>query len=245
MGTAPEVLGDYHRHQIMRCSRRPALQLAMCAVVLCFVGSAAGAQQAGPIFAASAPMSADEAVPIRIDVGSTAYVLARDGVLRAGEEGYVRQVRLPIRGRGTVERAWADPFQGDLLLAYELTDGESMWTELVRLDPVTLARRWWVHLPGFNLGPALVRADTAYTTVIGTITKLDLRTGRVLWQLDGLYERGRYFDAFALPTLRGDTLAVPAARAGRHAAADTVQVRASTGHVIGIHAPDARRRPEI
>ncbi len=201
------------------------------------------AQPAAPApFGASAASPPDDAAPIRLAIDGAVYAVFRDRVLR-GPGGAAGSVRLPSRGHGTVERAWGERHAGDLLLAYELTDGEASWTEVVRLDPRTLARRWWVHLPGFNLGPALVRADTAYLTVFGTVTKVELRTGRTLWQRRGLAARGPRSDAFARPRLRGDTLVVPAGRAAPGAAADTVRLLAGTGRVAGAYlAPSCRVR---
>jgi hypothetical protein len=217
----------------------PSLALSVAAVG---ATEAAPAQPAAPPpFGAAAASPADDRAPIHLVVSGAEYVVARDRVLRGVVGTAAPTVRLPGRGGGLVERVWGERHGGDLLLAYELTDGESAWTEVVRLDPRTLARRWWVHLPNFNLGPAFVSADTAYLTVLGTVAKVDLRTGRTLWRRDGLYSRGPHFDCFAQPRLRGDTLVVPAERTAPGAPADTVRLLAGSGRVAGVYLAPARR----
>jgi hypothetical protein len=181
---------------------------------------------------------AAETERFEMTVGRTTYVLTQDGMLQQRRpDGRSRSVRIARKGNDwwLVERAWCALRDGDLLLAYEVTDleGESTHTEVFRLDAGRLALRWRAYPGGFNLGPALVVGDTAYLTTIGTVTKLDLRTGREIWRRYGLYRPHSQLDLFALPIVRGDTLVIPSERADPGFVPDTLRLLRSTGRVVG------------
>ena len=91
-----------------------------------------------------------------------------------------------------------------LFFIYEMSDGESGWGNAAGFDRATLRPLWRVHIPGFNVGDALVEANFVYLTAIGFVAKLNLRTGKYAWKHEGLYERNGAFNDFDLPRLEGD-----------------------------------------
>jgi hypothetical protein len=210
-----------------------ALRLVLAAPSLAVLPARAAAQSA-VLFAASAQPDTADAGAFAVTGGALRYTVTRDGVLRGPLGPGARAVRLPNPDQGEVDRVWGAPHAGALLLAVQWTDGEGFWTEVARFDAATLARRWSLHLPGFNLGPALVGGDTAYLTVTGVVAAVDLRTGRTRWQRGGLYERTGRSDSFGLPRLRGDTLVVPAEPPTSGGPGATVYLLARTGRLLRV-----------
>lgn len=77
------------------------------------------------------------------------------------------------------------------VLIYQAHDGESAGGRVDSFDQKTLQRRWSAVIPGFNLGFA-AKANALYVSCIGFAGKLDLRQGKYLWKLEGLYEKHGY-----------------------------------------------------
>ena len=110
-------------------------------------------------------------------------------------------------------------YNTDLLLAYELQDGEDGWGHVVRLDGNTLSQKWLTDIPGFNVGQGLVENNFLYLTAIGFAAKLDLESGKYAWRHDGLYKPGfynavglresGYFNDFEQPRLEGNVILFP------------------------------------
>ena len=107
-----------------------------------------------------------------------------------------------------IEYVLVRPYDGDVLLEVQVTDGEAGSAELIRLDRAALDQQWSAHIPGFNIEPPLVDGRWAYVTAFGFVGRVNLLTGRFDWSLRDLYDHETgHFNSGASVTLHGDTVA--------------------------------------
>jgi len=111
-------------------------------------------------------------------------------------------------------------YKNDLVLVYGLTDHDYSWGKLARLHERSLQSKWSAHIPGFNIGQGLVEDHFLYLTAINFVAKLDLDSGKYVWQHGGLkepdahkgdaiYESGGNFNSFDQPWLDGRAVVFP------------------------------------
>ena len=73
---------------------------------------------------------------------------------------------------------------------------------MLRLDAATLAVKWRVSIPAFNVSVAAIENGQAYVAGIGFVGAVDLEKGTYLWKHAGLYDRERSsFNAFERPVV--------------------------------------------
>jgi hypothetical protein len=95
------------------------------------------------------------------------------------------------------EKLYYAQYENQLLLLCELSDGESGWGRILRLNPKSLQARWGVTIEAFNLSPGVIEGSVLYQAGIGLVAAVDLSHGRFAWKHDGLYDRERLaFNSF-------------------------------------------------
>lgn len=139
--------------------------------------------------------------------GTSDYVVRSDGRgERVTRDGRRRRFRIEVEKDNRIERLYFLPCQGDLLLVYEMTDGETGIGAVTRLSGDSLRRKWKASVLGFNVGVGLREGDDLYLTAIGFVGKLKLSDGRYAWKHDGLYQRYKAFNDFEVPRIEGDNV---------------------------------------
>ena len=122
--------------------------------------------------------------------------VVRDSTL--GDKPY----SLPVTESFDIEVLYYLPYRGDMLV-YEVGDGDTGGGFVVRVDVGSLATKWAVCVPGFNLSVGAIEGRFLYQSAIGFVSKLDLEEGVYSWKHDGLYEPNRLsFNAFEPPLIR-------------------------------------------
>jgi hypothetical protein len=98
------------------------------------------------------------------------------------------------------ERLYSASYHGDLIVLFEVGNGEEGWAGVTRLQPPDFHMVWHVHVPTFNLGPGAIDGSSLYLSAWGFVSRIDLEGGRYIWQHAGLYDSssGR-FNAFLVP----------------------------------------------
>ncbi|HYO78936.1 MAG TPA: hypothetical protein VE010_20910 [Thermoanaerobaculia bacterium] len=91
--------------------------------------------------------------------------------------------RLPTSD-GEIEHLYAIAYGDDLLVAYELTDGEGGWAQLVRLTRGAKRLEWRFHVPGFNLTAPLLRERSVFVAALTFVARVDVDRGWSEWSLD-------------------------------------------------------------
>ena len=98
------------------------------------------------------------------------------------------------------ERVYSAPYHGDLVVIFDVSNGEDGWGGIVRLQPPDFRVVWHVRIPTFNVGPGTIDGSSLYVTAIGFVARVDLEGGRYLWQHNDLYDRSSgAFNMFLVP----------------------------------------------
>ncbi len=140
-----------------------------------------------------------------------------------------RNFNLKMGGPGRLARLYTAEIGSDLVLAYEVANGNSGWGYVARFDPAHNAFRWIAPVASGNLGPGLIEGNYAYVTGQDFLSKLDLQTGKYVWQQTDLAkEYGSVFAQFALPEINGASIVFPEAGAK----ARTLEVDKVTGRIL-------------
>lgn len=129
-------------------------------------------------------------------------------------------------------------YNGELLLLLEETDEESSAGKLVRFASKTWKPKWECGIPGLNVGPGVLAGKFAYVSARGTAMKVNLDSGKWDWRKTNLTRNGadgqQYrINAFALPTIHGDTVVFPELPS-EGSAAGAVTLKTSDGEVVEV-----------
>jgi len=163
--------------------------------------------------------------------GGRTYTVRHDG--RGEITGPIfmkwRNFFLKMDGGARVDRLYSAEAGNDLLIAYEVANGKSGWGYIARFDPSKPAFRWSTPIASMNIGPGLIEGDYVYVTGQDFLAKVDLQTGKYVWQQTELgKEYGPVFAQFALPEINGATIVFPEAGARER----TLQVDKATGRIL-------------
>jgi len=129
------------------------------------------------------------------------YTIRYDGLVESEFATVRRPFQLKVN-RGRIDRLYIAEFQGDLLLAYELRNSPER-AYLARVEPKTRAFRWISPIAAVNLGPVLIDGNYVFATGQNLLTKLDLQTGRYVWQTP-VEKQDAPFAEFQLPEVDQD-----------------------------------------
>jgi len=111
---------------------------------------------------------------------------------------------LPLAKNSRIDRVLYAEVEHDLLLIYEVSDGESGWGTIVRLATRSLTLKWRLNLPSFNISLGAIENARLYQAGSGFVAAIDLRRGRFVWKHTGLYDqRKQSFNAFSRPEVIG------------------------------------------
>jgi len=134
------------------------------------------------------------------------YTVRADGYAESGTgKGRSTNFSLPTGRKGHVVRMYFLEYENDLLLIYELSDERLGWGYLVRLNQKTMKTKWAIPINGYNIGPALLEAaNEVYLSAANFLARLDLTTGRYVWQQEDPQKQfALAFNGFRLPVLDG------------------------------------------
>ena len=156
-----------------------------------------------------------EAAEYRLEPGSANEVGAERITVQV-EEGWF------------IERAYAAPFDGDILIVVETTGGGYGSGAMLRVDPQGGRVIWTAMIGTFNLAHPAVRGGSAYVSGLGVIEKIDLATGDIRWRHPDLWEKGKY-NSFEPAQFAGDTVVFIESAPTRR----VVRALDNTGQIIG------------
>lgn len=138
---------------------------------------------------------------------------AQDKLKRITSSGHITTssgspVSLALRKTEVLQWVWVQEVDGQLLVAYEVTDRTADGSSggVCRLNAPVSRRLWCTRFPAFNVVPAMGKSGQIYLSGIGTVAELDARSGRYRWKVSGLYEKSSAFNAFLTPVDTGDNV---------------------------------------
>jgi hypothetical protein len=137
------------------------------------------------------------------------YAFRHDGFaeIRALNFVHPRHLNLKMGGPGRLERLYTADVAGDLLLIYEVVNGNGGWGFIARLDQEARTFRWIAPIASLNIGPGLVEDNYVYLTGQDFLAKLDLQSGKYVWQQTEFAKQyGSAFLEFGLPEIDGATV---------------------------------------
>ena len=150
------------------------------------------------------------------EAGGFSYHIADNGNGRRTKGNKIRRFNLRFDGPDFMEGLRFAVYEGDLLLACELNDGDAAGGLFVRLEQPSMRALWRQPVPTFNLGEPLREGSSLYLTGLGFVAKLDLRTGEYVWEHEDLYRDAEVaraggaspddFNSFETPELAGETV---------------------------------------
>jgi hypothetical protein len=130
-----------------------------------------------------------------ITLSGTGHVVATAG-------GAVFQSELPF------EDAYLDgvvnytSYQNSPILLFSVSDGDSGWGAVVRLQPPEFRTAWHLKVPAFNVGAGTLEGSSLYVSGIGFVARIDVESGQYLWKHEGLYgQRDQSFNSFDAPVV--------------------------------------------
>lgn len=133
------------------------------------------------------------------------YTIRNDG---RGESDFAELRRrktfyLKMEPGARLVRLYMAEFQNDLLLAYEVSAGNSGWAYVARLNQKARQLRWATAVSGINLGPGLIEDGCVYITAQNLLAKVDLQSGDYVWQSEVKQKSAPAFAEFVLPEIDG------------------------------------------
>jgi len=165
------------------------------------------------------------------------YTVESNGRAKAiSDKGRSKDFQLKYVGRSKdsyLELLFYAEYESDLVLLYQVSDGESVGGGITRMDQRGLRVKWTTSIESLNMGKGLIDDDRVYITGAGLIACLNLRTGKYLWKHEQLHEKYQSFTAFEVPLVEGDVVAFTA-RSDIGEPAKTIKVYKLSGEVKSV-----------
>ncbi len=112
------------------------------------------------------------------------------------------QFQLPFDGAYLDGITHYTSYQGAPIILFSVSNGESGWGGVVRVQHPELRVGWHLKVPAFNVGAGTLEGSSLYVSGIGFVARIDVESGRYVWQHEGLYDqRDRAFNSFDAPVV--------------------------------------------
>lgn len=144
--------------------------------------------------------------------GTGTYEINGDGRgWRRDGKNKASAMKLPLKkGEVLTGKLYWAKYETDLVILYEISDGESGGGGIVRLNGVTLKPRWpAANIGGFNVARGIIDGQEAYLAAHGFAGRFDLDAGVYLWKHDDLYrkyDKNGAFNIIETPEIEGETV---------------------------------------
>ena len=120
---------------------------------------------------------------LSLSINNYDFTIYPGGLLKWGDKDSVR-----LSVDMYVTRAYFYIIGKDLLLFCEMSDSDGGTSDFYRINLTNGQIKWTANLNGFNLGQPAIRANYGYITAIGAVGKLDLGTGKYVYEKSNLYD---------------------------------------------------------
>ena len=162
------------------------------------------------------------------------YKIKADGSGRRGS-GNLKPTKfnLKIASSDFIESLSYLDFEDNILILASITDNEGSGGSVFSLRKNNSQVKWVANIPGFNIGDVAIEDNYAYITAIGFVSKLDLRSGKYIWQHPNLYQKDRAFGSFERPEIQDKTVIFRGVSTDRTATKNIV-IDKKSGNIIAI-----------
>lgn len=110
---------------------------------------------------------------------------------RRAKQGSAGGFKIELDRYENITRVYFADLDNDILILCESELGDGASGFIMRLDGETLKPEWRGHIPGFNVTAGLIEGKYAYLGAIGFAAKINLSTGKYIWEHSDFY---RTFD---------------------------------------------------
>ena len=119
-----------------------------------------------------------------------------------------------------------------LFVFYTETDFEGSTSRVEKFDLNTKKQIWQNEIYAFNLGLPYIVENFAYVTTIGTVGKLNLETGKYIYQYKDLYDREKTsFNSFSEIIFK-DSLTIFLSKNRKEESIDSIIINENTQKII-------------
>jgi hypothetical protein len=110
------------------------------------------------------------------------------------------QFDLPFEGANLDGVAHYTSYQGAPIVLIDVSDGDSGWGGVVRLERAEFRVAWHLKVPAFNVGAGTLEGSSLYVSAFGFVARIDVESGQYTWKHEGLYDqRDQAFNSFDAP----------------------------------------------
>jgi len=194
---------------------------------------------AEPVFQLAAPSDQDFPQYYTLVFDRRVIVVTwNDNALDFPQESQREILNLTTEKSFLIDKLWYTRFGEDLIIVYSITNFDVGKSYMARINMPKKSPTWNTAVGAFNLGEPVIRGQYIYVTAIGLVAKLDSGTGKYVWRHDGLYDRQTQdFNDFQKPVLDGERVVF---QGNNHFSdiAKRIEVKDSTGEIIGIFTTD-------
>ena len=113
-----------------------------------------------------------------LSFSDVAITVSGTGDLVATAGTAVTRAKVPFDEGNLDNVVYYTSYQGDLLLLFDVSNGETGWGGVARLRGPDFNAVWHVKIPAFNIGPATLEGPSLYVSGIGFIARVDVDRGR-------------------------------------------------------------------
>ena len=143
--------------------------------------------------------------PCLYDIDGRDYLIHTNGKISLIDTDITVNITLPEYFQ--IEGVKHETYEGDILFNFSIRNCDSASTMIVRLASDNLKIKWQTEFIAFNSSQMLIDEGAVYVAGIGTIAKIDINSGSIVWEHDGLYERdSQAFNSFIKPRRDGDLI---------------------------------------
>lgn len=120
------------------------------------------------------------------------------------------RAKVPLWKDEYLEWTWTKPYQGDVLIAFEASNGDAGRGGVCRFQFEPLTRKWCTRIYGFNVMASVGPDNSLYVGSIDFVGRIHAVDGKYVWQHRGLYKKDPAFNSIGVPLIDNDTVAFPA-----------------------------------
>jgi hypothetical protein len=127
-------------------------------------------------------------------VNQTDFVITPEGKLSWGQN---LADTIHLKTDVFIEKAYLFNVLDTLFIFYTETDNDGATSRLEKIDLKTRKSIWQTEIYGFNLGIPYIIDNFAYVTTIGNVGKINLGSGKYIFQFRDLYDNKKFsFNSF-------------------------------------------------
>ena len=128
------------------------------------------------------------------------------GSVTLGTSNRTTKAKLPLWKEEYLEWTWIKLYQGDLLVAFEASNGDSGRGGVCRFGLQPLTRKWCSRIHGFNVVASVGPDDSIYVGSIDFVGRIQATDGKYIWRQRGLHKKDPAFNVLGVPSVEGDTV---------------------------------------